>query len=280
MTRALCLRVVVLALALVLVAPACQAWPFRGTVVPVAGALEAPTETPAEVAAVPTETPVPTQAAVIPTEMPATSTPLPTPTEAAATSTPVPTPPATPTPLEPPTMPAPTAIAVPPTATAAPGQPVYHVVQLGENLTRIAMRYGITVQALAGANTIWNVDRVWAGLKLWVPTYGTVVPQTYTVQMGDTLYSIARRFRTTVWAIAQTNGIWDVGYIRIGQVLLLPAGTPVLAPGHPARLYVVQTGDTLSGIAWRFGATVWAIAQTNAIAFPDLIYIGQTLYIP
>ena len=279
MTRTLCLRVAVLALALVLVTSACQAWPFGRTAVPVAGALEAPTETPAEATALPTETPVPTQAAATPTEMPATSTPPPTPTEAVPPSTPAPTPPATPTPLAPPVTPAPTAVAVAPAATAAAAQPVYHVVQWGENLTRIAMRYGITVQALAAANGIWNVDRVWAGLMLWVPVSGAVVPQTYTVQTGDTLYSIARRFGTTVWAIAQTNGIWDVGYIRIGQVLL-PAGAPVLAPGHPARLYVVQTGDTLSGIAWRFGSSVWAIAQTNAIAFPDLIYIGQTLYVP
>jgi LysM repeat protein len=42
----------------------------------------------------------------------------------------------------------------------------------------------------------------------------------------------------------------------------------------------VQRGDTLSAIAWRFGTTVWAIAQANGIWNSNLIYIGQTLYIP
>jgi LysM repeat protein len=280
MTRASVLRVVLLALAVVLVACACQGWPFRAAVTPAVGAMEAPTETPVEATTVPTETPVPTATAVIPTEVPATNTPLPTPTATVASSTQAPTPPATPVPPAPAMTPEPTVVAVMPTATAAPLEPVYHVVQWGENLTRIAIRYGVTVQALAVANGIWNPDCVWAGLKLWIPMPGAVASQTYTVQTGDTLYSLARRFGVTVWAIAQTNGIWDVSYVQRGQVLLIPTSAPVPAPGPWARLYVVQMGDTLSGIAWRFGSTVWDIAQANAIAFPDLVYIGQRLYIP
>jgi putative chitinase len=42
----------------------------------------------------------------------------------------------------------------------------------------------------------------------------------------------------------------------------------------------VQPGDTLSSIAWRFGTTVWALAQLNGIWNPNLIYVGQTLMIP
>ncbi len=278
MTRVSGLRVVALALALVLAASACQGWPFRTTVTPTIVALEAPTETPTEATAVPTETSVPTGTTAVPTEVPATSTPLPTPTETTISSTPVPTLPPSPTQPVPTNTPAATAVV--PVTTAAPVEPVYHIVQWGENLTRVAMRYGVTVQALAAANGIWNADCIWAGMKLWIPTPGAVTPQTYTVQTGDTLYSIAQRFGTTVWAIAWTNGIWDVSYIRVGQVLLMPASAPVPAPGPWARLYVVQTGDTLSGIAWRFGSTVWALAQANGIVFPDLIYIGQTLYIP
>lgn len=129
------------------------------------------------------------------------------------------------------TPPAPTAVPeAPPTPQAAPpvrpGDAVYHVVQWGENLTRIANRYG-----------------------------------------------------TTVWAIAQANGIWNVNYIRAGQVLLIPvAGVPQPQPWP--RVYIVQPGDTLSAIAWRFGTTVWAIVQANGIWNPNLIYVGQRLIIP
>jgi putative chitinase len=99
----------------------------------------------------------------------------------------------------------------------------------------------------------------------------------HVVQWGENLTRIARRYGTTVWAIAQANGIWNVDYIRAGQVLWIPGYAP--SPG-PWQIYIVQPGDTLSGIAWRFGTTVWAIAQANGIWNPHLIYIGQRLYIP
>jgi len=99
----------------------------------------------------------------------------------------------------------------------------------------------------------------------------------HVVQWGENLTRIARRYGTTVWAIAQANGIWNIDYIRAGQVLWIPAYGPT--PG-PWRIYIVQPGDTLSGIAWRFGTTMWAIAQVNGIWNPHLIYIGQRLYIP
>jgi LysM repeat protein len=102
-------------------------------------------------------------------------------------------------------------------------------------------------------------------------------PVYYVVQQGDTLTRIALRYGTTVWAIAQANGIWNVNYIRTGQVLLIPVQGPIPGPGP--TIYIVQPGDTLSGIAWRFGTTVWAIAQANGIWNPNLIYIGQRLYI-
>jgi len=107
------------------------------------------------------------------------------------------------------------------------------------------------------------------------PAPGT--PVYYVVQAGDNLTRIALRFGTTVWAIAQANGIWNVNYIRTGQVLLIPVAVPV--PPPPPTIYIVQPGDTLSGIAWRFGTTVWALAQANGIWNTNLIYIGQRLYI-
>jgi putative chitinase len=98
------------------------------------------------------------------------------------------------------------------------------------------------------------------------------------VQWGETLSKIAAYYGTTVWAIAQANGIWNVNYIRAGQLLLIPVAGPAPEPGP--QYYIVQPGDTLSAIAWRFGTTVWALAQANGIWNPNLIYIGQRLFIP
>ena len=96
---------------------------------------------------------------------------------------------------------------------------------------------------------------------------------TYTVRPGDTLWAIARRFGTMVQELVSLNGIADPNLIYPGQVLRLPDSSSVL-------VYRVVQGDTLSGIALRFGTTVQALVQANHIADPNLIDVGQTLVIP
>ena len=96
---------------------------------------------------------------------------------------------------------------------------------------------------------------------------------TYTVQFGDTLSEIAQLFGTSVDAIAQANGIENPDLIFAGQTLCVPVGPDV-------RIYRVRSGDTLSGIAQRFGTTVDALVEANGIENPDLIFPGQRLLIP
>lgn len=99
------------------------------------------------------------------------------------------------------------------------------------------------------------------------------------VRWGETLSGIAWRYSTTVWAIASANGIANINRIYAGQWLRIPAGG--WTPGPPApTYYIVQPGDTLSGIAWRYSRTVWGIANANSIWNINLIYIGQRLIIP
>lgn len=102
----------------------------------------------------------------------------------------------------------------------------------------------------------------------------------YTVQRGDTLYSIARRYGVTVTAIAQANGILNPAYIRVGQVLLIPSGAPTPTSLPTGGYYVVQRGDNLYRIALRFGTTSWAITAANNLPNPNRIYVGQGLLIP
>jgi len=102
----------------------------------------------------------------------------------------------------------------------------------------------------------------------------------YTVQRGDTLYSIARRYGTTVTAIAQVNGILNPAYIRVGQVLLIPTGPAAPPPPLTGGYYTVQRGDNLYRIALRFGTTCQAIAAANNLWNPNYIYVGQRLLIP
>jgi len=105
----------------------------------------------------------------------------------------------------------------------------------------------------------------------------------YIVRRGDTLFSIARRFGTTIAAIAQANGISNPRYIRAGQRLIIPGAYPAWAPPSAApgaTVYIVRRGDTLYSIARRYHTTVAAIAWANRIANPHRIWVGQRLVIP
>lgn len=94
---------------------------------------------------------------------------------------------------------------------------------------------------------------------------------TYTVQPGDTLSGIAAKFGTTYQTLAAINGIGDPNRIWAGQVLKV-TGQPTTQ-----NTYYVQAGDTLSGIAAKFGTTVSALVSANRIANPNVIYVGQKI---
>jgi N-acetylmuramoyl-L-alanine amidase len=111
----------------------------------------------------------------------------------------------------------------------------------------------------------------------------------YTVKPGDTASHIAARTGTTVSAIAQANALSDPGRIVVGQVLTIPSSTPapaaapVVAAPAPAAVpatYTVRTGDTVTRIASRTGASVAAIVQANALDGRAFIRAGQVLTIP
>lgn len=218
-----------------------------------------------------------------------TATWTPTPTSTATTPTPTPTgtlvATATPT----------------PTATPLPtGQTIIHVVKTGETLYSIARRYGVSVETLAYLNKITNPSRIYVGQQLIIPRSSgqpTPTPATpgatatpipggtsvvYVVQHGDTLYSIARRYGTTVQAIATLNNIVNPSRIYAGQRLVINTGSSPVPPPTPTptRTHVVQYGETLYSIARRYGTTMWAIAMANNIYNPNVIYAGQRLVIP
>jgi LysM repeat protein len=121
---------------------------------------------------------------------------------------------------------------VPPTATLQPGGTCTHVVQQGDNLFRIGLRYNVPVASIAAANGIANVNIIRIGDTLTIPgcgggDFGTGGPitgggQTYVVQQGDTLFQLSLRFGPTVHEIAAANNIPNINLIYIGQQLVIP----------------------------------------------------------
>lgn len=95
----------------------------------------------------------------------------------------------------------------------------------------------------------------------------------YTVQAGDTLSEIAARYGLSYRTLAAFNNISDPNRIYVGQVVRIPLGGSAAA----VRYYTIQYGDTLSGIALKYGTTVAEIQRLNGIANPDIIYAGQVI---
>lgn len=106
-------------------------------------------------------------------------------------------------------------------------QDTSYIVQTGDTLSGIALKYGTTVRQLVILNNIKNPNLIYPGQKIKVPINGNIQNETeyqtghiiYTVERGDTLSRLALRFNTTVQEIAELNNIKNVNLIYIGETL-------------------------------------------------------------
>lgn len=145
------------------------------------------------------------------------------------------------------------------------------IVQRGDSLYSIAAKYNTTVDALKEVNNLTsNILSVGQVLKLPTveETSGAI---TYTVQRGDSLYSIAREFGTTVDEIKDLNNL-ESNLLSIGQVLKIPAFQTL------ETTYTVERGDSLYSIARKFDTTVDKLKQLNNLS-SNLLSIGQILIV-
>ncbi|MCJ7549093.1 MAG: LysM peptidoglycan-binding domain-containing protein [Anaerolineae bacterium] len=107
-----------------------------------------------------------------------------------------------------------------------------HVVQPGENLFQISLRYAITVQAISQANNITNPGLIYVGQTLQIPGgSGTTAPTTtpgqtcatvYVVQPGDNLFRIALSYDYSQYYLAEYNGLANASMVYVGQQLCIP----------------------------------------------------------
>jgi LysM repeat protein len=159
-----------------------------------------------------------------------------------------------------------------------------HTVARGETLGGIASSHGTTVAALVRANGLADPNLVVAGTRLTIPgsaAASTPASATYTVRSGDTLGTIASRTGTSIAALIAKNSLANPNLIRVGQVLTLPGAATAGAggaatPAGGAQFHVVRSGDTISGVAARYGISQRQLIDANGLT-GGVIYVGQRL---
>lgn len=164
-----------------------------------------------------------------------------------------------------------------------------YIVQSGDTLTSIAIKFDTTVQAIAELNDLQNPNLIYVGEILKIPTNSRgnlSAPssrhyiKTYIVQSGDTLTSIAKKFNTTADKIALLNNITNPNLIYPGQILKIETSINSSIRGYNFNtMYTVQKGDTLLGISRKLDVDYKELIQKNDITNPNLIYTGEVLKI-
>jgi LysM repeat protein len=112
-------------------------------------------------------------------------------------------------------------------------------------------------------------------------------PFKYTIQEGDTLYGIAAKYKVDMMVLLAINNFDATHIIQVGDVILvpspdtqLPTATTIPASFRGDITYIIQTGDTLAGLAYRFNTTTDAILAKNKIADKNKLTAGDKLTIP
>lgn len=175
------------------------------------------------------------------------------------------------------------------TAALPSGDHKVYRVRRGDNLSKIARQYGVNVKLLQQINNIHNVRSLQVGQKLILPVAGKSYTAlqgaeviTHTIQRGETLSTIAKRYKVDIAVLRSYNKIKNERRLQIGQTLKVPLpATSVLAKNQDSEnakmfTYRVKRGDSLSKIASTFGVSVGQLQKWNNFQ-GTLIYPGSRI---
>ena len=160
----------------------------------------------------------------------------------------------------------------------------YYIVKSGDSLWSIAKKYNTTVDELKKLNNLTS-NLLSVGQKIKVPTDEVEINPSlnniYVVKSGDSLYSIANKYGTTVDILKSLNGL-TTNLLNVGQELKLPSKINIDIEQKPTEnyiLYTVKKGDNLYSIARDYNTTVNNIMNYNNLN-TNLLSIGQIVKIP
>lgn len=196
----------------------------------------------------------------------------------------------------------PTPVTVSDAQTSIASAPATYTVAAGDSVSSIAGRFGLATASVLALNGLGWKSVIFPGqvIKLTsggaVPVAAPVVASPtsrYTIAKGDTISHIAARFGVSVQTMLSANGLGWASIIYPGQTLAIPGASTaavsssrIVAAPAPAKpsiapgAYVIARGDTIAGIASRFGVTTGALLAANGLNWSSIIYTGRSLVIP
>ena len=160
--------------------------------------------------------------------------------------------------------------------------PLIHIVQQGETLFTIAELYGTTIDSLQLLNNIDDTSLIFVGQELNLPRAGgQAVTTIHTIQLGDSLESLAAGYQSTPVDIAASNWLIYGESLVVGKPMIIMSGTGTAAPETVAgTAHIVKPGDTILTIAAQNGLPSWIVISANGLPFPTYLFDGQRLRIP
>lgn len=156
-----------------------------------------------------------------------------------------------------------------------PEEYITYIVKRGDNLYDIAKNYGTSIDEIKRINNL-NSNFLSINQELLLPQNNESLANTnitYTIQKGDSLYSISKKFNTTVADIQKINGL-NTNKLSVGDKLIIPNNSNTSSN----LIYIVKKGDSLYSIAKQFNTSVDNIKRKNNLT-NNLLSIGQNLII-
>jgi len=169
-----------------------------------------------------------------------------------------------------------------PEPTPAPQLPATHVVLEGETLFTIAELYGASVESLQLLNNIDDPELIFIGQELSLPGgEGEGAATIHTIQLGDSLESLAAAYQTTETEIASSNWLISREIMVVGKPLVIVSETGSVVPETIfGTAYIVKPGDTSLTISAQYGLPPSSLIAANDLPYPTYLLPGHRLRIP